>query len=82
MSPSGDTLRAASEAIESYRIFNLMGKRLPSDGGTDDQEAEWVEQIDCVAAADEELQRIAQQEEEEKQKAQAQHAKMQANKKR
>ena len=76
MKPSSESLRAESEALEAYHLFNMLGKQLPAPGGTDDQEAEWVEQINCMTAAHNEVENIERKKESDRIKQEQMEAKM------
>jgi len=76
MNPSSESLRAEGEALEAYHLFNMTGKQMPSSGGTDDQEAEWVEQINCITAAYNEVENIERKKESDRIKQQQMEAKM------
>ncbi len=76
MNPTTESLRAEGEALEAYHLFHMLGKQLPTPGGTDDQEAEWVEQINCMTAAFNEVENIERKKESDRIKQQQMEAKM------
>ena len=65
MKPTREVVEAASWALEAHSEFETFG--MPRDGGLENQDAEWVEAIECVKHAYSKAEREIEQAQEERQ---------------